>query len=439
MRKKPPQTPALPTAELVAMAGKPTLSAHLRKRVIASFEQRPETLQELQAAASQVPEDLVADPFVAALRRICHPSSRLRLIHRRAIAEVGSAPHGFVALVIEEARTYSLRHYNPASLDDITPWLEVWQERQAEPAATELFLRSACYRLFVNTFAALIGEGSGRLGTVAQETRNLIDKFHHIEFESMLAFALLANVIKKDGNPRDLFEILAAEPRKGEELVLLEFGRAWVQGFLHEDAAGGKRHFEAALAAMDEDCDPWLELFLRLQLAYLSSIQVEKGFPSLEDRMLARVVETIGSAPDSHPVREAFELYWEDLLREQENYAPAIEQLKAAEKLVDEMAATESRIHYLRMRSRLTVATDPLQALHDLLDAILIVQTLPRDERIEAMMLTAFFVSSRLDEKLISENPSMAAGILRYEEIVTPHLRRSMARHNKTKSRRTPS
>ena len=438
MRHKISQHTEINARTLAALAAGETMPSHVRVSVVKTIRERPEILAELPALAARVPAAMAVDPFVGALRDLCRPTVRLPLRHREVLARVGEGPYGFLELVIEEARTSAWRTFDPAPLDSFLGWLPkaklltaedifVLGERASEArslvAQVGPFFYAAAYQ--PTTFFDIAEE--------AQAHRERYEKANGVRpeapgkgtAEGVFAQALYVTATTGEGSAAErlLLELDSAS-LGGDELVLLDLVKAWCFGILAKDLERAEFDLNSALAAVDEACDPWLELFLRVQLAWVINQRASTQVRSMMDIMAERMGQArmgLGGDPFAIMMKD----YQNEIEKAWVHLKPALDHLNAASAMLAEFPAAELRLRFLELRMKLLVAHDLPQAMEDLIDAVVLAKKQPKkdpddvDMRATIWMTDSMFYKAGL-ERLQFTQPRARAALERYVARVQP-------------------
>lgn len=433
----------LSASELAALASASQLASPAWDQVTISFEGRPEVLAELRALAASVPAaTLTRDPFVNALRRICWPDERVSLPHRQALATVGE-PFGMLRLVAEEARTAALRHLSVGVLEPFWDFFEAGPDNIADPVLLQIANRLYSARLFVAILTGLLFAEPSHTAVVEEMREALADDSGpkrrrrkgsskassppqiKTEIEALCgAFLLISAFSGDDEEPIDI-ESQEFPGLNGEGAVLLEFTKAFVYGFLNKDIDRGQVHLFQALANIDDEVDPWLELLVRLTTAWAVELKVDKLVPVMTSRLRSKVSPGMTMTPLSHPFLEIFLEYRAELSLEWEMLKPGLDHLMAAEKLLREFATPRMLTEYFLLRAKMVLLKDVARATADMIDAVLAARQLgdqgrmARQLEFEALMYKSGLVH------LGSEIPGATEVVDRFVVEVAPNLMES--------------
>ena len=454
----------LPASELAALASASELPAGLRNRVVASFEGRPEVLAELWAKAAAVPAKMsTRDPFVNALRRLCWPDMRVSPLHRLALATV-IEPLGMLHLVAEEARTSAFRHLDESGLEVFRDWLAEWIRKNTRTERmTQIELRVSGAHMFLSVYTDLIGGRSaefqqakgapqlkeeisglfegrgmgparravaepdpvvrprqeGRLAAAGVFSEEAVAAmWGRVGLEGVFGLMLTMTAM---GTPMNLDRLQNVEP-VSDDLVLLELSRSWLHWLGSQDTEAAHFHLQKALAALDEDGDPWLELLVRLNVAVVYMGEVQDETPGFKARLEKMSKEGLFFVAYGDPFTGVFLEYQVDCRLQEAAFRPALDHLMAAEPLLREFATPGMLVVYLQLRAKLLVAKDPVRSFEDLLDAIVAARELD-DEGAEAqsMMAEAMLYKAGLS-RIAKDDPRTQGMLKRYETEVSEEL-----------------
>lgn len=389
----------LTTTELIAIAKADRLSAAEWNRLVATFEADPEMVRALRDRRAEVPDDPVSDPFVSALRRLCWPSDRLPGRHRKAIAAVGSAPLGFLRLVVEEGRTYCWRNQSPAALSPVATWLVKRARADPREEVIQLAGRALGYRNLVACYTVAVDDPRSLAPTI-REIHKFVRDFRErceipLEAEGLMA-GWVENVYLQRENPEYAADLVRHFAEDSDTLILLGFMEGYLNGILKDDAAVAVAAFLKALEHRDSDSDPWLEFFVHYcaarvlvnvsldEVGHLPLEYMKKAgslLPQPEEEW-GRELTPLGLLKTDYQMRFALEHV--------ERRGPALRYLEAVEPLFHEFKTPQVATTYYRLLFECHRCHDPYQALDYACDAILAAEQVdPNNELIDQLMVSA--------------------------------------------------
>jgi hypothetical protein len=171
--------------------------------------------------------------------------------------------------------------------------------------------------------------------------------------------------------------------------------RAFVEGEFSFDLEKAEEHFSAALGSLDEDCDPWLPLFIHHSAARV--ILTDATCDRLNTEELLKEVETRGGSPEERLKA----LFFREVEELEEWQRAAIvsgcSHLELAETLYQELASEELKIKHLWCWSQALQTSDPARGLECLCAAAELAQKLGYPGWVHKMMGDFFYLHSILD------------------------------------------
>ena len=421
------------------MAAAETLPGKKRVLVAQALLRRPELLVELRGLADQVPAaEPALDPFVGALRRCCWPNVPLRLLHRDALAHAPKKKLAFLALVGEEARTMAWHRFDPRPLEDFLdslPSLRLHSEERfwlGERACEAIrFLVMLSTHFYSMTYdPSMLRQKAMNLNRQEQgwiKAKVVPDiPIKENELEGILGLALVSSSGRKNREWVDGMKEEIADRFGADEAVQFRLTLAWCHGFLRGDLEQAEWHLSNALAAVNEDCDPFIELLLRVQLAWAIVTRVKGDVHLLTETIVHRLpaflddtgfFEGWGKNPAAELMMARYEASAEE---EWADVKPALDHLTAVSTLLAVYPDSEIKVRFHELRAALLVARDLPQAMEDMVEVVeMAKKRSSEDPRLSSWLTTAKIFKVGL-ERLQREDPRAKAALQRYVERLLP-------------------
>ena len=334
--------------ELIALSNqRAILWTDLWKKIVQTFEEIPDIAQTLACERDRVPAPASRDPFISALRRICWPSKRLPVRHRRVFTQLRESPLGILRLALEEARTWSWRSFDGSALANIARWLDCSPMKAIDPKiSNELALTARVYSTLHSMWFGELGENKDLVPAMKamSEMGKYLSLRPSLVPEQLMTHALFS---ARQGDSDQAAESLhRAEmwvglgvyqdsEEAGETRVFLSLCRAWVERVMASDEGKVECLLTEALSTLRPETDPWLVLFLHHEAAK------------------SALTASVSRAPKSDPF-------------ENDACTRALAHLEAAEPLFEEFRTENFSLAHRGLWARARAHTGPIHGIDQL-------------------------------------------------------------------------